>query len=51
MQGGAVMKSIRCRVSPLLGALVAVVAVVKWARDTSGRWRMTPWTPADSAAS
>ena len=79
------MKSIRCRVSPLLGALVAVVAVVKftvvllaavvgfvvvaagllaylkreqwakpayrWARDTSGRWRMTPWTPADTTAS
>jgi hypothetical protein len=23
----------------------------RWARDTSGRWRMTPWTPADTTAS
>ena len=23
----------------------------RWARDTSGRWSMTPWTPADKVAS
>lgn len=22
----------------------------RWARDQSGRWNMTPWTPADSGA-
>ena len=23
----------------------------RWARDTSGRWSATPWTPADKIAS
>jgi hypothetical protein len=22
----------------------------RWARDTSGRWNMTPWTPTDKTA-
>jgi UDP-N-acetylmuramyl pentapeptide phosphotransferase/UDP-N-acetylglucosamine-1-phosphate transferase len=79
------MKSVRCTVSLLLGAIVAAIAVVKftvvllaaiaglvvvaaalvaylkreqwtkpayrWARDTSGRRSVTPWTPADKGAS
>ena len=23
----------------------------RWVRDTSGRWRLTPWTPGDTTAS
>jgi hypothetical protein len=78
------MGSIRCMTSLLVGAIVAVVAIVKvtvvllaalfgftvvaavaaylkreqwtkpayrWARDTSGRWSATPWTPADKGTS
>ncbi len=79
------MNPIRCMMSLLVGAIVALIAVVKlivvlfaalaafvvvaaallaylkreqwtkpayrWARDTSGRWNATPWTPADKGTS
>ena len=78
------MGSIRCMTGPLVGAIIALIAVVKltvvllaallgstvvaallaylkreqwtkpayrWARDTSGRWSATPWTPADKGTS
>ena len=77
------MNPIRCMMSLMVGAIIAVIAVVKitvvllaavlgftvvagvvaylrreqwtkpayrWARDTSGRWSMTPWTPAAPGA-
>ena len=44
-----------------LAVVVAVVAYLKreqwtkpayrWARATSGRWNVTPWTPTDKTAS
>jgi O-antigen/teichoic acid export membrane protein len=78
------MGSIRCMTGLLVGAIVALIAIVKltvvllaallgstvvaallaylkreqwtkpayrWARDTSGRWSATPWTPADKGTS
>jgi len=79
------MRSIKCMVSLLLGAIVAVRAIVKitvfllaalvgfvtvaagllaylkreewtkpayrWVRDRSGRWSVTPRTPADGSGS
>ena len=77
------MNPIRCMMSLMVGAIIALIAVVKltvvllaalvgftvvaallaylkreqwtkpayrWARDTSGRWNATPWTPADKSA-
>jgi hypothetical protein len=42
------MRTIECMVSALLGAIDAVTRPAhRRLRDTSGRWRMTPWTPAE----
>jgi hypothetical protein len=58
-----VLKFIVALFAALVGfsVVVAVAAYLKreqwtkpayrWARDTSGRWSVTPWTPADKVAS
>lgn len=51
-KGGAVMRSIGCMVSALLGAIDAVTRPAhRRLPDTSGRWRMTLWTPAEGGVS
>ena len=60
----AVVKVIVVLLAALVGLAVVAAALLaylkreqwtkpayRWARDTSGRWSKTPWTPADSAAS
>ena len=50
--------------TPVAGTLVVAAALLaylkreqwtkpayRWARDTSGRWSATPWTPADKGTS
>lgn len=46
------MRSIGCMVSALLGAIDAVTGPAhRRLPDTSGRWRMTLWTPAEGGVS
>ncbi len=59
----ALAKFIVFLVAALMGFVVVAVALVayltreqwaepacRWARDTSGRWAMTPWTSVDKTA-
>jgi hypothetical protein len=59
----AVVKVLVALLAALVGLSVvaAIVAYLKreqwtkpayrWARDTSGRWNVTPWTPSDNSGS
>jgi hypothetical protein len=59
----AVLKFVAVVLAVLVGLVVVAAAVVaylkreqwtkpayRWARDKSGRWGMTPWTPAEPGA-
>jgi hypothetical protein len=59
----AVMKVLVALFAALLGFIVVAAALLaylkreqwtkpayRWARGTSGRWNITPWTPTDSTA-